>query len=171
MQSVKLITSLNHLFSLVFALIRRKQGKLFNYHPQPYPRALRKSVSPLWWHGHKHSLWYLHQSVPEVPVHLSGLSRLITGCSYRCALAGGSENFQVLLFVSVSAGIYWRELWLPRRNRPAVSTQRTVLHNLPVSPPYFAKNTNHNVFLLFLPFSGSNCGMYRMMWYNVFVVV
>ena len=31
----------------------RNKGNFFNYRPQPYPKALRKSVSPLWWHGHK----------------------------------------------------------------------------------------------------------------------
>lgn len=104
-----------------------QQGQIFFNCRPPYPKALRKSVSPLWWHEHKHSLWYLHQSVPEVPAHLSGLPRLITGCSYRCASTGGSGSFQAPLCVFVSDGIYWRGLWLPRKSRPAVSTQRTVL--------------------------------------------
>jgi hypothetical protein len=55
--------------------MRLKQGKLFNYHPQPYPRALRKSVLPLWLYGHIHSLWYSHLRVQEVPVRLWGQLR------------------------------------------------------------------------------------------------
>ena len=92
-------------FPLFLPLSDKNKGNFFNYRPLPYPKALRKSVSPLWWHGHKHSLWYLHQSVPEVPAHLSGLPRLIKGCSYKCASTGGSGSFQAPLCVSVSACI------------------------------------------------------------------
>lgn len=97
-------------------------------------------------------------SVPEVPAHISGLPRLITDCSYRCAATGGSGNFQAPLRVSESACIHWRGLRLIHRNHPDVNIQKTVLRNRPVSPPYFAKNTDHNASFPFPLLSDSNCG-------------
>ncbi len=87
----------NQLFSLISSLMRLKQGKLFNYHPQPYPRALRKSVLPLWLHGHIHSLWYSHLRVQEVPVRLWGQLRLTAGCWYKCAVTCENENLPIPL--------------------------------------------------------------------------
>ena len=59
---------------------------MINLPPPPYPKALRKSVSPLWWHGHKHSLWYLWNVQTEQAINVLEIRDEITLENRICTL-------------------------------------------------------------------------------------
>ena len=73
-------------FPSFFPLREEMRETFFRPSLQPYPEALRKFAWPLWWHGRKCSLWYLHQNVPAAPAHPWVRPREREGWSYMYAL-------------------------------------------------------------------------------------
>ena len=140
----------NQLFSLISSLMRLKQGKLFNYHPQPYPKALRKSALPLWLHGHIHSLWYSHPSVREVPAHPLARHPHRAGYWCRCGVTCGNENPPYPAFPSGFSGIRCLRSWEFHMPRHAAGIQGKFLHNPPEHHPYSAGCKLHSNYALSL---------------------
>ena len=84
------------LFLPLWGIRKGNKGNFFRHCSLLYQEVLRKPALLFVLSERKYSLWYWHQNVLAVPVHLSEPLRWRAGCWCGCDITGGSENLQIL---------------------------------------------------------------------------